>query len=234
MRFTEGRSLHRHSHEIKRSCCGYLSMARLLSLIWSDVLAGPHILHFNLDCRQYVRVDIRLDESIIQLIVSIFSPYRWILVESAYVIFVRTMKKHDLPNRKQLYMHEALSDIIGIFHIYLYLQVWNILLLLERDTILNHIRRTLINTSEQLPSWAIMGDSGTTISTRWAPPTAPQALPLGKGNIYPLDEPHVSVTPHNIWMHSRRHQSSHAIRLLVFLCQPGIPWSGCLEKRNGW
>lgn len=37
-----------------------------------------------------------------------------------------------------------------------------------------------------------MGDLGET-SQRWMPPTAPQALPLGKGNIYPLGEPHVST-----------------------------------------
>ncbi|KAE8378974.1 pyridoxal phosphate-dependent transferase [Aspergillus bertholletiae] len=39
-----------------------------------------------------------------------------------------------------------------------------------------------------------MGDPSM-LSTRWAPPMAPRALPLGKGNIYPLGEPHaVSVS----------------------------------------
>lgn len=39
-----------------------------------------------------------------------------------------------------------------------------------------------------------MGDAGQT----WRPPRTPQAFPLGKGNIYPTDEGHVSDHEHNV------------------------------------
>jgi cystathionine gamma-synthase len=37
----------------------------------------------------------------------------------------------------------------------------------------------------------IMGDIGTD-SQSWMPPMTPQALPLGKANMFPSDDPHVS------------------------------------------
>lgn len=58
------------------------------------------------------------------------------------------------------------------------------------------------------------------------PPKVPSALPLGKANIYPLDEPHVSQPTH-------LHIDADLGRLSVVRSQHGIQYSVSVDKRSG-
>lgn len=71
---------------------------------------------------------------------------------------------------------------------------------------------------ENLRASSTMGDLGET-SQFWMPPTAPQALPLGKGNIYPFGEPHVSAP--TMMRRPYTNLGCDQIRLLAFLYQHG-------------